>query len=167
MIAASVMVVEGVLAYTGRADSVADAAPIRQGISLYRSLRSHGEVVLHTEDDLDKVRTWLGVHLPGERPALFDGPKLDIVRRVRLRNYDLLFYVDASPAACAAVMRRGVPALLFAVPEYSRPEFRPDAPQRQPEWAELAGELASQRSMADTDLRRLADDADLHFDSAD
>ena len=166
MIAASVIVVEGVLANTGRTDSVADASPIRQGIALYHALRAHGEVVLHTEDDLDKVRTWLRIHLPNEEPVLFDGPKLDVTRRVRLRNFDLLFYVDSSPSTCATAMRRGVPTLLFAVPEYTRPEFRPDAPQRQPEWAELVGEINSQRTMADTDVRR-SEDADLHFDSAD
>ena len=167
MIPASIIVVEGVLANVGRTDSVASSAPIRQGLSLYRALRSLGEVVLHSDEDEEAVRPWLRTHLPpSEEPALFDGPKLDVLRKVRLRGYDLLFYVDPSPESCASAISRGAPAMLFALPEYARPEFRPDAPVRPPEWAALVGELDLQHRMAKDDLRRV-DDAELHFDTAE
>jgi len=62
-------------------------------------------------------------------------------------------YVDADPTVVAEALRMGITSLLFSSPQYSRPEFRPDAPKEIRRWDDIVSERTRQQAMKAVDAR--------------
>lgn len=146
--------VEGVLAGSTKDRKLGQ--PIQSGVRLYNALRKSYKIVLLTlQDDPDVVSRWLtladireyGSVMGPVRVAEFIDTRRDQLAELRVLNYDVELFVDASPRFVAHGLHLGVTSLLFGSPEYARPEFRPDARQEIREWGTIEAELATQQRL--------------------
>lgn len=100
---------------------------------------------VHNLKGADKVETMLPPH--NLAPAAW---KADIVRRYRASGNHVDLFIDADPAACAAVLERGTPTALFLAPSFAQPEWRPKTKVGVAAWSTLVEEVEAQREAAST-----------------
>lgn len=139
-----VVVLEGVLCVErGEFPSV---APIQAGLNLWHALRSTYKLIIATDHDHAKAEHWLGMHRVNGYTSLqpLDGCLEDL----RSMSYDLDLYIDSSPARVAAGMHMGIAGLVFAHPQFARPEFRPDVKGEIREWGAIEAEMEIQNKLA-------------------
>lgn len=125
--------------------------PIREGRMLYDALSADLRVVIMANEEKERAEHWLvqygvkgyaglltpSVLLTDEDPIR---PRQIAVAR-SLGRVDLV--VDADPDTVKHCLDIEVPALLFAHPKTSRPEWRPDGQRRT--WGEITATLERQR----------------------
>jgi hypothetical protein len=125
--------------------------PIREGRMLYDALVSDYRVVIMADETTEKTEHWLvqygvkgyaglltpSVMLTDEDPLR---PR-QIATARSLGRVDLV--VDANPVVVEHCLDIEVPALLFAHPKTSKPEWRPDGARRT--WDEITTLLEKQR----------------------
>ena len=63
------------------------------------------------------------------------------------RGQEVSIVIDADPDNIARVMHRGVTALLFCHPKFSRPEFRPDYQHQVRPWDSIVQEIETQAAL--------------------
>lgn len=152
----TVLVVEGVLA--GRDDDadLAREAPDDLAQHLYSSMSRVGRLVLASRVDRRLVEHWCRVHgftAHGGVTALSSRT----VTALRAQGEDVALYVDHDGERAAAVLKSGVPTMLFAKPLYARAAHRPSGmPQLARPFAAVLAEARLQR--ADRALPVLEDD---------
>ena len=61
--------------------------------------------------------------------------------------------VTSDPALWSYAFEQGIPVILFAVPAYTRPEYRPDAPKAMRSWDSITEALTKQAVMLSQDAR--------------
>lgn len=139
---------------------------VTDGLILYRSLHTVGRVVLLTSLDRPAADTWLMMHNMSDYDDLIDSSvTLDPAENLRVRQLQVArtrgnidFYVDADPGMVAEAFRQGITSLLFSMPKYARPEFRPDAPKGVRKWDDIVAERTRQQAMKSADVRLKNDD---------
>lgn len=151
------IVVEGILRMPN------DSASIIPGLLLYRSLvKDHRVSLIIDSANKERVQYWLLMNgmTDHTKEIYWDetDPEDTIARRIaqigRLRQdgpLSLVFESDTSVAA--ALLERGIPSFLFLHPQYTHPEFRPDAKAPITPWAELLAEQTRQIEARATDTR--------------
>lgn len=139
---------------------------IPDGLILYRSLKTIGRVVLITAEQRRLIEVWLMMHNLSDYDDLIDSSvSVDPDEPVAFRQLSVArsrgtvqMFVGASPALVAEALRRGITSVLFSVPQYARPEFRPDAPRGVRPWDELVAERNRQQALKAADYRLSADE---------
>ena len=139
---------------------------IADGLIVYRSLRSVGRVVILTSLDRQAAEVWLMLHNLSDYDDLIDeSVAIDPEEPLRMRQLSVArsrgtvdVLVDADPEVVAEGFRRGMTCLLFLVPKYARPEFRPDAPKGVRKWEDMVAERTRQQAMKSADSRMKDDD---------
>ena len=134
--------------------------PIPAGIIITAQLAAHNQIVFMTELSEAEAVQWINVNkivdydmLIDSSLSLVDEPlKHRQLRYARARgNVDLLITND--PSFWAFAFEQGVPAIMFGVPSYTRPEFRPDAPKKVRAWSDIEAAIAKQNELRTTDKR--------------
>jgi hypothetical protein len=163
-----VFCLEGVLAKTPPPNGI----PIWVGIQLYHSLASQFRIVVDsTHDDITDIEHWLQVNALKRHTLILwqdevlVGATDPMIRdrhlaEWRSQGFDVALYVTASPAEAALMVNGGVPTLLFAHPQYARPEHRPDHISEMRPWAEIEDEVTAQLKLRETSPRI---DAEMDF----
>ncbi len=140
-----VMTVEGVLieGYDLKTD-----LPSQSGHMLYDTLVQYYAIVLLTQHDRDLVDTWLRKEgIRGFATVLsfastswaYSIPawKAFQVRGFLQAGTAVSWFIDTDPAAIEAVYLEGVPTMMLSNPQFTRPEFRPDAARKVRPWDQL------------------------------
>lgn len=134
-------------------DELGSRVPDPQGIRLWSMFREQnlGRVGLVVNYDHDMKRdileTWLKKE--GIKASFYDavGTNKDIKREKILQLLSLHgraeMYVDTDVELCTALIKDGVPCLIYANPTIIRPEWHDMAPKRT-SWEELSAELDRQ-----------------------
>lgn len=158
---AAIIKIEGALTK----DTVISGAATVPAAILTRGMASQMQLFFLTESsDRRRVLEWLQVELGVVAPKIIGPEDDDPITTVRYLGWDVQFYVDQQPSAVAEAMRKGVVGVVFAAPEYQRPEFRPDARDGAPrEWASIEAEQQRQRETRATDQRTTDDFRDQRF----
>jgi hypothetical protein len=166
--AAVLLSVEGVLAAapTDPGALFPASLPVRPGIRLLEALGEHYKVVLATDEaNPDFVEHWLkqqgltdfyGVLVNRLKTEVdLDHTQLRCAQFARMRGsgFQVDFVVDTDPAVITHVMQQGFVGMLFAHPQYLRPEFRPDSERGQKTWAEIEAEQEHQAVLRSGDVR--------------
>lgn len=151
------IVVDGVLRMPN------DSAPIISGLLLYRSLvKTHRVSLIIDSASKEKVQYWLMVNGFTDHTAEIywdiDDPVEVAQRRIaqvgRLRTGGPLSLVIESDMDVAhALLKIGMPTFLFLHPQYTHPDFRPDAKTEITPWDKLYAEQVRQREARATDTR--------------
>ena len=139
---------------------------VSDGLILYRSLHTVGRVVLLTSLDRTAADVWLMLHNLSDYDDVIDSSALlDPAENLRTRQLQVArsrgsidFYVDADPGMVAEAFQQGITSLLFSIPKYARPEFRPDAPKGIRKWDDIVAERTRQQAMKSADSRIRNDD---------
>lgn len=168
MASAVLISVEGVLAAPPQdAGALFPAStPVRHGIRLLAALSGSYKAVLATDEaNAEHVEHWL------KQQGLSDFYGILLVRRpveaeldhtalrmaqfdfVRSLGFSLDMVIDSDPGVVRQVMMRGGVGLLFAHPQYLRPEFRPDSERGLKAWNEIEQEVEQQALLKSGDVR--------------
>lgn len=158
---ASIIRVEGVLFR----DDAVFGAPTLQGKLLVKGFAPQMQLFFRTRlDNRVQLVEWLQIELGIMAPKVLGPEDDDPITTVRYLGWDVQFYVDQSPADVALAMHKGVTGIVFASPEYQRPEFRPDARSTSPrEWDLIVAEIEAQRAEKASDPRKTDDFQDQRF----
>lgn len=144
---------------------------IPDGLIIYRAMQVLGRVVLVTEENRTHVEVWLMLHNLADYDDLIDSTVcVDPDENVRFRQLSvarskggIALYIDSNPSYVAEGLRRGITSLLFSCPEYSRPEYRPDAPTGIRKWDDLVAERTRQQVLRAADVRMKKEEGS-HFE---
>lgn len=134
--------------------------PVSQGIILSAQLAAYNQISFMTELTTAQAEQWINVNKVVDYDYLWDsshglvGEELAHrqIRAARSRgNIDL--FITNNPKWWAFAFEQGIPSMMFAVPSYTRPEFRPDAPKRVRAWNEIEEAIAKQNELRTKDAR--------------
>lgn len=62
-------------------------------------------------------------------------------------------FITNNPELWAFAFELGIPSVMFGVPSYTRPEFRPDAPKKQRSWGAIEDAITKQNILRTEDAR--------------
>jgi hypothetical protein len=134
--------------------------PISSGIILIAQLAAYNSMTFITSLTSPEAEQWVNVNKIVDYDQLIDssvglvGEELGIrqLRYARAKGSVDLFITN-NPSMWAAAFNEGIPALMFGVPSYTRPEFRPDAPKRVRAWNEIEEAVKKQNELRTKDMR--------------
>jgi hypothetical protein len=145
--------IDGVL--RGRNDE-----PISNGIIMVAQLAAYNTLSFMTELTEAQAQQWINVnkivdydYLIDSSVGLVDEPLGE--RQIRFArakgNVDL--FITNNPSMWAYAFDQGITSIMFGVPSYTRPEFRPDAPKRVRAWNDIEAAVARQNELRTKDAR--------------
>ena len=134
-------------------------APIWIGTQMYHALATQFRVVIDSvHDDINEIEHWLQVNaLKRHTLILHRAPEMIDLEEAQVRSvhliewrsqgFDVALYVTTDPVVAAHMMRMGVPTLLLAHPQFSRPEYRPDHEHELRRWDDIEDEITTQMQL--------------------
>jgi hypothetical protein len=134
--------------------------PIGTGVVMVSTLIVHNRITFISSMDRASTEDWLAVHkiinyddIIDKRVGLEDEelPKRQI-NYARAHGQVALF-ITGNPHLWSYAFDQGIPAVMFGVPSYVRPEFRPDAPKRVRAWDDIEAAIEKQNTAIANDLR--------------
>jgi len=150
------------IAVDGVLRKLVGGAPIPEGIRLYRSLRSTGQVILLiNEDGHEQVLEWLELHgcIGHGFVARADwNDRVGQVNALRREGYDIDLVVVADPEQAKLLIDSGLNTLLFTHARYTQPSWRPDSPSGVQPWDDITKQVADLARMKAADERLRSDD---------
>ncbi len=139
------------------------------GVKIYAGLCEAYRVVLLTDDHPVKAEYWLKSKGLSEHAMVIGHTVLRRNDSLRIDQIDHLrtegpvgLVIDPDPAVMAYCLSVGIPGMLYLHPQYSRPEFRPDAPAPR-SWDQINAELDRQSGLLSQD-KRITEDFEKEFE---
>jgi len=135
--------------------------PIANGIILAGTLSVHNKITFFTEMPTAEAERWLNQSkivdyddLLAAEMSLHGVPlKERQVTFARSRGtVDLV--ITSDPQLWSFAFDQGLTAVLFGVPQYSRVEFRPDAPKQVRAWNHIEDSIRTQNELRTKDARQ-------------
>lgn len=133
------------------------AAPVVQGVALFRSLQAQRRTLILC-DDKERTEIWLRENKLVQIDDLISSKELGLDTPLKLIDHcrsagpvDLV--VTADPEVATQTLESGLTTLLFLSPKYIRPEFRPDSNKGVKSWADLQAEVDKQAELYREDPR--------------
>lgn len=134
--------------------------PIATGIIMVGTLTIYNQITFMTSMNKQMSEYWLNankvvdfdnlidssVHLEGEELA-----HRQITLARAKGNVDL--FITSNPKLWVYAFNQGIPSVMFGVPEYIRPEFRPDAPKKIRSWNDIEEAVSAQNALRTKDAR--------------
>lgn len=134
--------------------------PIATGIQIVAVMGAWNQLVFMSSLTKDQTIQWLNVNKIVDYDRLIDSsvslPDEELPhRQIRFArstgNIDL--FITNNPSLWAYAFEQGIPSIMFAVPSYTRVEFRPDAPSRKRAWADIEEAVNKQNALKTQDAR--------------
>lgn len=133
---------------------------IGTGVLMYGTLTAYNRMTIMTSLSKLEAETWMNqnkvvdfdhlidssAHLEGE-----DLQERQIKHARSLGGIDL--FITSNPRLWAFAFDMGIPSVMFGVPSYLRPEFRPDAPKRLRAWTDIEDAVNRQNELRTKDVR--------------
>ena len=134
-------------------------APIPQGISLYRTLKEKGRVLILCNDKVRDER-WLKENkinllddiVDSNLPSVTEDPSWRQVEYCR-GQWQIDMVVTADPELAAKLLSAGITTLMFLHPLYITEKFRPDSRQGVKPWGDIVNEIKYQQESIIDDHR--------------
>ena len=134
--------------------------PIAQGIQVTGALSAYNQITFITELSSLEANQWINQNKIVDFDNLLtsdvslEGENLK-ERQLKLARakapVDL--FITANPSLWAFAFDQGIPSMMFGVPSYLRPEFRPDAPRRVRAWNDIEASVKKQAELMTKDAR--------------
>jgi len=134
--------------------------PIPTGVILASTLTAYNRVMYMTGSTEEDAIRWLDTHKIVDFDRIID-KSVGLVD-VPLGHRQLTFaraqgrlelFITGDPALWVYAFEQGIPSVLFGHPDYSRAEFRPDAPKRVRTWDEVQVAIDKQNTLRTKDMR--------------
>lgn len=145
--------------------------PISNGIIMIGQLSAYNQLTFMTSLTRAEAEQWINVNKIVDYDQLLDSSVRLIdeelghrqIQLARARgNVDL--FITNNPSMWAYAFDQGIPSLMFGVPSYTRPEFRPDAPKKARAWADIEASIAKQNELRTKDARLNSDEEGVRFE---
>lgn len=134
--------------------------PIATGVMMTGALSAYNQITFITEMSPVQATRWLdenkivdfdrvidnSVHLEGE---VLKERQLKFARS----KGPIDLFITSNPSLWAYAFDQGIPSIMFGVPSYLRPEFRPDAPRSVRSWNEIEEAVTKQNALRTQDAR--------------
>jgi hypothetical protein len=134
--------------------------PISQGIVAVGSLSAWNKITLMSPLDGKQTQQWLDINKVVDFDKIVDssvglvGEKLGERQITFARSLGAVdLFITNSPKLWAFAFDQGIAAMMFGVPSYTRPEFRPDAPRRVRAWNDIERAIEEQNALRTQDAR--------------
>jgi hypothetical protein len=149
-----------------------NAPPVWAGLQVYHALATQFRLVVDSaHDDVTDIEHWLKVNSLARHTLVLQrdvGDPQDAlgVREAHLaewrsQGFDIALWLTSDPRVAASMMRAGITAVLFAHPQYARPEHRPDHESTLRPWDEIEEEVTAQLALREQTPRV---DAEMNYE---
>ncbi|MCC3765994.1 hypothetical protein [Streptomyces sp. UNOC14_S4] len=155
--------VEGILRNT------ANDALISTGSGIYHALAAHHSIYLVSDDiDHEAVRRWLRLHGLDRHMKVIHNRhaadrrsttqiRLDAISQLSGTGTKVNLVIEPDPAVTAELLAQGYPTATLTLPNFAKPEWRPDYTQAPRPWDDLVAEARLQADTHARDPRRTAE----------
>lgn len=134
--------------------------PISTGIIMAGTLSVYNQITFMSDLPPAQLQQWLDVNKIVDydklidRSAYLEGDELAHrqIKLARSRGQVDLFITN-DPSLWAYAFDLGIPSMMFGVPSYTRPEFRPDAPSKKRSWTDIEEAIKKQNALRTNDVR--------------
>lgn len=136
--------------------------PVPEGLRLYDSLASTGQVILLADGQADdKTYEWLQLH-GLIKHAFVDwstgSTRVAQANELRRQGYDIDLVVTPDPRSARELIEAGFNTLLFTHAQYTQPRWRPDTDPGVQPWDDITKQVADQARLKAADARIRRDD---------
>ncbi|CAB5219012.1 hypothetical protein UFOVP221_16 [uncultured Caudovirales phage] len=124
------------------------------------TLTAYNRLTYMTSSTEEEAIRWLDTHKIVDFDSIID-KSVDLID-VPLGQRQLTFaraqgrvelFITGDPKMWVYAFEQGIPSVLFGHPDYSRAEFRPDAPKRVRSWDDIQEAIDKQNTIRTQDLR--------------
>lgn len=137
-----------------------DDKPIITGVLLHASLAAHNRMTIMTDmKEADAVR-WMDANKVVDYDTIIDASSILLDEHPQERQIKVArsqggidLFITNNPSLWAFAFDMGIPSVMFGVPSYTRPEFRPDAPKQVRSWDSITEAVAKQNALRTQDAR--------------
>lgn len=134
--------------------------PILPGIQMVGALTSWNKVTFITEMTAAEAEQWININKIFEYDNMIDSSVGLVEEDLKERQLKLArargtveLFITSNPKLWAFAFNQGIPSVMFGIPSYLRPEFRPDAPKRVRAWNEIENAVKKQNELRTKDSR--------------
>jgi hypothetical protein len=134
--------------------------PLSQGIVMVGSLSAWNKITLISPLNAEQTRQWLDVNKIVDFDKVIDsgvglvGEDLGERQVNHARSLGAIdLFITNNPTLWAYTFNQGIASVMFGVPAYTRPEFRPDAPKRLRAWNDIEKAIEEQNALRTQDAR--------------
>lgn len=129
-------------------------------------LAAYNQLTFLTSKNRAEVEQWLDINKVVDYDNLLDssagivGEEL-VHRQLQLSRAkgNVGLFITNNPSNWAFAFDQGIPSIMFGVPSYTRPEFRPDAPKKLRSWNDIEEAVEKQNALRTQDARLLRTEA--------
>jgi hypothetical protein len=133
---------------------------IGTGVLLYGTLTAFNRMIIMTSQTAQEVEYWLNVNKVVDFDLIVDssvhleGENLKERQITYARSRGAIdLFITSDPSLWAFAFEQGIPSVMFGVPSYLRPEFRPDAPRKVRAWTDIEKAIEKQNELRTKDVR--------------
>jgi hypothetical protein len=134
--------------------------PISQGVIMVGSLSSWNRIMLMSALDEGATKYWLDTNKVVDFDKIIDSSAGLVNEELGRRQINFArslgpidLFITNNPSLWAYAFDQGIASVMFGVPNYTRPEFRPDAPKRVRAWNEIEKSIEEQNILRTNDVR--------------
>lgn len=145
--------IDGVL--KGRNDE-----PIGTGILMVGALSAHNRLIFISSETEDLTRIWLDSNKIVDYDIIIDSRYKLVGEDLKERQVNVAraqggidMAITNDPNLWKYTFELGIPSSMFAVPSYTRVEFRPDAPKKVRSWTQIEDAINKQNQLRTQDAR--------------
>lgn len=134
--------------------------PISTGLVMVGSLSAWNQLTFMGKDTYEQIQQWLDINKVVDFDKLIDSSVYlqgeELAHRqinVARARGSIDLFITNNPTTWAYAFNMGIPSVMFAVPSYTRTEFRPDAPKRVRAWTDIEDAIERQNTARTKDAR--------------
>lgn len=134
--------------------------PILPGIQMVGALSAWNKITFITEMSAAEAEQWVNVNKIFDYDNMIDS-SIGLIgedlkhRQLKMAraNGSVELFITGNPKLWAVAFDLGIPSIMFGIPSYTRPEFRPDAPKKVRAWADIEEAVKKQNELRTKDAR--------------
>jgi hypothetical protein len=134
--------------------------PIPTGILMVGTLSVYNRLMFLSEMSEAQTNQWLNLNKIVDYDRVIDSSvglagEVLAERQIKVARAQgpVDLFITNNPTLWAFAFDMGIPSVMFGVPSYTRPEFRPDAPKRARAWGDIESAIQKQNSLRTEDAR--------------
>jgi hypothetical protein len=136
--------------------------PIGTGILLVSTLIVYNQITFISSLNKSQTEQWLNVNKIINYDDIIDSSSSLVNEELAQRQINVArargavdVFITGNPNLWVYAFDQGIPAVMFGMPAYLRPEFRPDAPKKMRAWGEIEAAVERQNEARAKDARVL------------
>jgi hypothetical protein len=134
--------------------------PISTGILMIGALSAHNRLIFISSNNESETRIWLDINKIVDYDIIIDSKYKLVGEDLKQRQVNVArarggidMIITNDPNLWRYTFELGIPSSMFAVPSYTRVEFRPDAPKKVRAWDQIEEAIDKENQLRTQDAR--------------